>query len=56
MPIKDGKIEIKMDLKKETKGTVVYEAEAEYVTSLYISKFGLDKPYPNSIVITIKEA
>ena len=54
MPIKETKIIIEMEIGKETPGTVVYKAEAEYVTALYINKLGLSKPYPQKIQITIE--
>lgn len=55
MPIKETKIIVEMEIGKETPGTVVYKAEAEYVTALYINKLGLSKPYPQKIEITIEE-
>lgn len=48
---------ISMIIKKETKGTVVYEATDENagIRSVYIQKSSLNKPYPQKITISIKD-
>ncbi len=49
-------IEQTMTFKKETKGTVVYEADGEAVSQVYVAKLGLPKPYPQRITLRIEAA
>lgn len=46
--------ELEMTLKKETKGTVVYEAAQDaQITSVYIAKSALPTPFPTTITVTV---
>lgn len=44
---------ITMKQRKETKHTVVYEAEGEAVDSLYVQKLALPRPFPATIRVTL---
>ena len=46
--------EIKMTLKKSTKGTNVYEAPESAIPSVYIRKEHSPSPTPGAITVTIK--
>ena len=49
---------LKMESYKECKGSVRYKTkdadESEYISDVYVKKTHLPKPYPQSIMITIK--
>lgn len=47
-------IEIKMTLKKSTKGTHVYEAPESHVPTIYIRKEGLPTPAPEEITLRVE--
>lgn len=52
------KIEVQMELDRETKGTVLYKQDNPNlpIYNIYVKKAALPKPFPLSIKVTVEAA
>jgi hypothetical protein len=49
------KLEMELQMKKETKRTVVYTSnEPVAIDTVYVAKFALEQPYPKQIKLTVE--